>query len=190
MKYFILNICCKICIAGDAGFKITQKRCVFTQGLRLCLRYVSGSPRPLLEHTTEKQASCLTRKCLCFVLTLIRRFALVWLSVSVLSSNSGAGGWVVSCGFCTMTICLLTTGHLQRTPLSPSPKYCFLKSAHKEFAKLEAQLRCICSGFKTTYFLCYWDFPWSRFYSMKRTTVQNWFLFSRPPRLFLHPNRD
>lgn len=147
------------------------------------------SVRPLQEHTTEKHASCLTRKCLCFILALIRRFALVWLSVSVLSSNSGAGGWVVSCGFCTMTICLPTTGHLQRTPLSSSPKYWFwsqltknlLSLKHNRLASVVAlRLHIFCI---TGTFLGHVFSPWN-------TTEQNWSLFSGPPHLFLHPNRD
>lgn len=48
-------------------------------------------------------------------------------------------------------------------PAFPGPQILILKSAQKEFAKLEVQLHCICSGFKSPCFLYYWDIPWSRF---------------------------
>ena len=48
-------------------------------------------------------------------------------------------------------------------PSFPVPQILFVKSARKEFAKLEAQLHCICSGFKSTWVLYYGDLPWSHF---------------------------
>lgn len=71
-------------------------------------------------------------------------------------------------------------------PTFPGPQILFLTSAHRDVAKLEVQLWCICRGFSSAWFLYYWDFPWSRFFSIK----QNQFLFSEPPCLSLRHNGD
>lgn len=65
-------------------------------------------------------------------------------------------------------------------PTFPGPQILFLTSAHRDFAKLEVQLRCICSGFNSAWFLYHWEFPWSDLLFHKTKPV----LFSEPPRVF------
>lgn len=163
MKYFILNICCKICIAIDASFKNPWKRFVYTQGLHLFIHYVSDSPRPSRAHN-RKMCILRNKKVPLFHLNTNQEVGFV-LAFFCFSSFQSFRHWRMSGLMWFLHHDNMPSNHWASPadPSFPAPQILFLKSAHKEFAKLEVQLHCICSGFKSTRFLYYWDFPWSRF---------------------------
>lgn len=148
---------------------------------------VSNSPRPLQEHTTEKCASRLIRKCLCFISALIGRFALFGIpSVSVLSSNSGSVGvmW-----FLCHDSKPSATGTSGRALLSCPPNTFWSQLTQN---LLSSKCDCIASveALRLHVFCITWASLGHVSYSRKHRAVQNQFSFSRPSRVLLHLEGD